>query len=1055
MSFSKARIQRFNELTSEAPPPGAYDPKFDNKVKGSRVVEKKIGKPNDAKSTTSSGAECNASVSSRSTSSVKQFRTPQVPKKRVVAKPTAMSCPRSKTKLYPESKDPQAQYEPQHELADLRVECANKDKTIQEYEKHMDDMKAEIEDLTEKFEDLQKKHSQVEEQYQKDIESMAKLQQEVMENKDEKYTNELEELRTELSAVLKRNEEQMTEKNEIEKQLRDRISALESQLSEQKEQDEMVSKLEHLELATKKFDEMAEELNGALNDKGTALNDLMQLQSETEWKLANVQAELRQSEEQIADLELKLENIVSENDSRNLAMNQQLLDDMTAVLQDYFDYDNYDGKWNIENMSFPANVELFLNKIKKFVTDLKTTYEHEIELSRDNFNEERENLEQELEMKRSLISELESKLSEANETNNFLTEELQDVQKLYKDMSRNVHELKAELENANEKYTRTQTAHKSEIDLMGKIHSEEQTKLKDLLEEARSEYLRELENMTTARNEELVEVKQAMEKRIEDEKKRMKECANKMVENAEAVTRETVKACVAESEERVRRVIAETEAKVNQVTRDAKAASEEELRQATEKYNACLDRLESEKASLTTKLAQRDLEIIRLGAALEEMKCTVETQESFSQSLQAELDRAEAELVEKKDELRNLKDQIRTESAEMVARRRRFEVVMAENQASVAALTRRLAQSESEVERLQRELQTKEGSLIGYRELLENVTHNSKLVQDHLDTITDRIDEKMDLINQMEMNNVNEINAAKTVFNEKIDSLKGFTISELAKAQDECRLKNECNAELKDNLHQMSDRLNDANDMLLKLEEMNDEQSVELSKLQLENAKLQQQLKDKDLLIEDYKYETDKLGQQYKNQLNEMNDQLLTLKEELEALQQQKDEFEEHKSNFEQLKLKYNDEMMIMSLNLEKEKVEREKLEKQVKQYEKTCQRLTNECKQATEKYTDMMNQGNHKQRMKHVIQLKEKINSQQIDMLRLRQELDSKTSLVEELRQANEKLLLEDRRQFGLGKENIIAVSSPQKSLFPKSSNTTPISSPHRPLTPLRDRND
>lgn len=68
--------------------------------------------------------------------------------------------------------------------------------------------------------------------------------------------------------------------------------------------------------------------------------------------------------------------------------------------------------------------------------------------------------------------------------------------------------------------------------------------------------------MTTARNEELAEVKRAMEKRIDDEKKRIKDCANKMIENAETVTRETLKACRAESEERVRRVIAETDAKV-------------------------------------------------------------------------------------------------------------------------------------------------------------------------------------------------------------------------------------------------------------------------------------------------------------------------------------------------------------------------------------------------------------------------------------------------------------------------------------------------------------
>jgi len=40
--------------------------------------------------------------------------------------------------------------------------------------------------------------------------------------------------------------------------------------------------------------------------------------------------------------------------------------------------------------------------------------------------------------------------------------------------------------------------------------------------------------------------------------------------------------------------------------------------------------------------------------------------------LQAELDKAESELVEKKQELRALKDYIRTETAEMIARKKRL-----------------------------------------------------------------------------------------------------------------------------------------------------------------------------------------------------------------------------------------------------------------------------------------------------------------------------------------------------------------------------------------------
>lgn len=174
-------------------------------------------------------------------------------------------------------------------------------------------------------------------------------------------------------------------------------------------------------------------------------------------------------------------------------------------------------------------------------------------------------------------------------------------------------------------------------------------------------------------------------------------------------------------------------------------------------------------------------------------------QESFSQSLQAELDRAEVELSEKKEELRNLKDQIRTESAEMVARRRRFEVVMAENQASVAALTRRLAQSEAEVERLQRVLQSGELSIQEYKEFLDTLADNSKIVQDEVDTIEDLIADKMELIDKMENNNIVEINAVKAMLETKIENLRNIIIDELSRSQEECKEMSRENAEVKKN----------------------------------------------------------------------------------------------------------------------------------------------------------------------------------------------------------------------------------------------------------------
>jgi hypothetical protein len=49
----------------------------------------------------------------------------------------------------------------------------------------------------------------------------------------------------------------------------------------------------------------------------------------------------------------------------------------------------------------------------------------------------------------------------------------------------------------------------------------------------------------------------------------------------------------------------------------------------------------------------------------------------------------------------------------------------------------------------------------------------------------------------------------------------------------------------------MSDRLGKAMNMLLKLEEVNDRQSIEMSQLELQNAKLQQQLDNKNQFIEE------------------------------------------------------------------------------------------------------------------------------------------------------------------------------------------------------------
>lgn len=60
-----------------------------------------------------------------------------------------------------------------HQLLELQVECTNKDRTIQEHEKHIEEMKEEMCKFEAQIEDLHKKQVEVEEQHRKDIETMV------------------------------------------------------------------------------------------------------------------------------------------------------------------------------------------------------------------------------------------------------------------------------------------------------------------------------------------------------------------------------------------------------------------------------------------------------------------------------------------------------------------------------------------------------------------------------------------------------------------------------------------------------------------------------------------------------------------------------------------------------------------------------------------------------------------------------------------------------------------------------------------------------------------
>ena len=138
--------------THDVPPPGAHDPKLNSKIKGFEKLERF----HDNKSIAI--AECNVSMCTKNASNVAiTFRTPQAPRKH--NRDQTRSSSKVKSHGVITANDPKLKYDPEPQLADLQVECFNKDRTTQELER----------------------------QHRKDIEIMAKLQQEILYDYDERH----------------------------------------------------------------------------------------------------------------------------------------------------------------------------------------------------------------------------------------------------------------------------------------------------------------------------------------------------------------------------------------------------------------------------------------------------------------------------------------------------------------------------------------------------------------------------------------------------------------------------------------------------------------------------------------------------------------------------------------------------------------------------------------------------------------------------------------------------------------------------------------------------
>ncbi|KYN40272.1 Laminin subunit alpha-3 [Trachymyrmex septentrionalis] len=978
-----------HDFAGDAPPPGFYDPKFDNKVKGA-IIEKS-DRFLDNKS--SSSAECNASVASvKSSATVPIFRVPQPPPKRLITK-LGSNYPKLKTPQ-PLTKNQNMKYESNQQLADLQVECLNKDKTIQEHEKHIEDMKDEIRKLEIELEELRKKQDEIETQHMKDIETMAKLQQDVINSHDGKHQVEMQTLRSQLLEMTKEKEREILSRKAMEMELRSRatelskgITTLEAELNAKKEENR--TKIEALETH---IEELLNKLEIVKRDR-------------------DIEIELLQKEK--CQLDVCITNLTQErsNLESTLEIKQNEITKLEAELSDL----------QRESQELKAQYGELADSYVHKISDFTNEHEEEIKHLKNDFLKEKEELLMQNEIYKECASNMETKANKMEEINCSLTEELKNLQNIHTDVTQRLQEAQNELKLSNDRHNTMMEKYKKDFIDMTNTHTENKLKL---------------EKIKKMKDEEIEELKRTSVKKIEEETEQIMKHAQKMIEQMEADKRDTLIACHTESTEQVKKTIIECDAKVNAMVEEARNTVEEEMRLANDNYKRCLLRMEVERAALDEKLSQRDIEITKLSTTLEELRSSVETQASFSESLQTELDKAESELAEKKQELRALKDHIRTEAAEMVARKKRFELIMGENQASVAALTNRLAQSNAEVERLQYEVKRGEDCIREHKELLTAMRSNSQLVHEQVNSFMKELDAHRDLVDQHQSGNISQFDSLKSIFETKIQNLKQNAAKEITRLEDDSKLKTILNNELRIQLEEMTKSISEAQSALLVLEEQNDVREIDISRMQLENNKILDQLESSEKALEENKRLLQDQAKQHKIITDEANSRIEELSEKAKQFEEIEKTVKETTLLLEQERIKWKSSENELIQQLKEEITRREEADEEIKKLITVNEVLKKEYKEVIEKYADVIGHQNPKQRIKHVIRLKDK-------NYELEQELLTKTKLVEQQQKTIEKLKAEEKRSHWKGKENVGMVHS------------TPISSPHKTLTPLRDRND
>ncbi|XP_069704328.1 myosin-11-like isoform X2 [Periplaneta americana] len=791
MSFPRARIQRFNDQTSCAPPPGRYDPKFEAKVKGA-VIEKS-GRFVEPKCPSVSGnsaeSPANGSLTSSSSKSASMnclpvFRTPQLPRR--VAKPfNSASQVKTKLKYETSANNETAAKEISTELYEaLIVDRDNKDATIRENEAHIDELYERIRNLERDLQQLQSAYDALVQKNKIELEEKNKELLRIVDVKPdlEKVESELSELREKCVVLEKSLSESETVVANLEEE-RDNLLANISELEKKEEE----SKLRHetdikqMNVLCKKLTDLANEnekkklLEQEAKDLKKELSKLREINSDLDSKLNQKQCMILMIQSELSSAELELEELKSENEKIIREFNTEKVALREAHISEIESLEE-----NVLNSSIMReNLETIISDKQSALAAMNDKYlalEAEFEKSC---------MEQKLvtEAHRLEMDEICHRHErELNEVREKAEEEVRIAEKKINLLNDKYFALEADFEKSCIEQNLITEAHRLEMNEIFLKHDEELSKMR---EEANKKE-RELEERLTVLKDKLSDLESEFEKtctehkllveshtqeieemniKHENELSEVKDKANEKMKEMEKKVKEIMEISAKEIEERVMEVRTTAEENLNEVRNTAEKKIKEFEVEAAARIKDCEIRVE-------VKLREAEQEmhesLEKANQAEEELRCMTHYRDELRISnmenqltivdLQDKIDTLVTELNTAKETYEEDLIKVRNKHNTLEKQCKTLKIGNSNLQASLEALQRRLLESEHYVEQL-----TNSSQLI---------KSQKEALEEQVKTLTEKLEANKLSMTQLESDTVQQIEETRKELLSKLEEFK-------------------------------------------------------------------------------------------------------------------------------------------------------------------------------------------------------------------------------------------------------------------------------------------